>query len=72
MYSGVTQRHRRRGRHTADIEERGEDHAGFDRHRQVRQHGQRKGDAPYRGFRRAQLDDVRDLAPLAHVVRHDR
>ena len=48
---------------------RREDHSGFDRHRQIREDRQHEGDAPDRGFGRTQLDDLGDLAPLAHVVR---
>src|SRR6267154_996701 len=56
---------------TADEEQRGQNHSGFDGNGEVGEDGQGKGDQPDAdvGFR--ELQQLRNLAPLAHVVGHD-
>lgn len=61
---------RRRG-DPPDVQQCRENHPGLDGHRQIGEHGEQESDAPYRGLRRTELEDVGNLAPFAHVVGDD-
>ena len=64
-------RNGRRGRDASDEHQRRDDHAGLDGDRQIREHRQGKRPQPHNAIRPAMLPELRDLAPLAHVVGHD-
>ena len=55
----------------ADEEQSGEDHSGFDGDGEVGEDGERERDQPDADVGLGQLEELRDLAPLAHVVGHD-
>ena len=55
-----------------DVEQRGQRHADADGDGEVGEDGKRKGDQPDGDGGEAELQDAADLAPLAHVVGHDK
>ena len=61
----------RGGGDAADEEQRGQHHSGLHRDGQVGEHGQRKGHQPHADVGLGQLQQRRNLVPLAHVVGHD-
>ena len=64
-------RNRRGLGHAADEEQRRQDHAGLDGDGQVGENGQREGDQPDADIGFGQAQQLRNLAPLAHVVGDD-
>jgi len=57
--------------HSRDEEQRRQDHPGLDGHRQIRKHGQPKRYQPHADVSPGQSQQLRNLTPLTHVVRHD-
>src|SRR5271157_5503441 len=55
----------------ADEEQSGQDHSSLNRYRKVGENGQRKGDQPDADVGLGELEQLRNLAPLTHVVGHD-
>ena len=55
-----------------DVEQRGQRHADADGDGEIGEDREREGDQPDRDGGEAELEDAADLAPLAHVVGHDK
>ena len=64
-------RNRGGGGHTADEQQRGQDHARLHGHSKIRKDGQRERDQPHADVGLRELEQRRNLHPLAHVVAHD-
>ena len=58
--------------HALDEQERGEDHADLDGDREVDDDGEEEGRQQHRDVALGRLEERRERAPLAHVVRDDR
>ena len=52
----------------ADENEGGQYHSGFDRHGEVGENGEKESDQPRADLKPRQLQQLRNFAPLAHVV----
>ena len=57
--------------HAADKQQRSQNHPRLDRHSQIGKHGQRKRHQPDADVGLGELQQLRNLAPLAHVVGDD-
>src|ERR1700730_4036805 len=56
----------------ADEEQRGQNHSGFDGYSKIRENGQGEGDQPNTDVGLGKFEQLRNLAPLAHVVGDDQ
>src|ERR1700681_4419678 len=56
----------------ADEEQRGQNHSGFDGYSKIRENGQGEGDQPNADVGLCKFQQLRNLAPLAHVIGDDQ